>query len=508
MGWIRRVRDRIAARYLLCLMFFLGITVTFILRVNINLAIVGMVNSTSLDLTSEGTQSNSSGTCLPADGSVSTNKQVEGGTHGEFNWSEVEQSVILSSFFWGYLVFQVPGGRVAEVVGAKRVFGGAVLINGVLSLVLPFLARTHWTLLLVTRALQGLAQGVVFPALSAAVISWVPLSERARFMSFAVQGASLGTVVAMPLCGLVLNAWGWEAVFYVSGALALLWCVAWWLLVFDTPDQHPRISREEKQYLKENITQKHNEKNLPVPWRFVLTSQQFILGCIAAVGNDWGFHTFMTLGPKYLKGALGFDVEKSSWFTSLPYLGQWVFASVYGTFADTLLKRKKMSLLGVRRLSIAVSHLLPAVSLLALSLAGCNATIAVVVLTIAVSLIGAYSSGFFQSPMDIAPNFAGSLTGLMNAIGSISPIVSTPIAGAVLQNDSTTNGWRVIFWIAALMYTLCSLPYIICFKAQIQPWNNAEKAEVKSAPALIMSNVASSDAEDGEIDMMTKSKQG
>lgn len=84
--------------------------------------------------------------------------QVEGGAHGEFNWSEVEQSVILSSFFWGYLVFQVPGGRVAEVVGAKRVFGGAVLINGVLSLVLPFLARTHWALLLVTRALQGLAQ--------------------------------------------------------------------------------------------------------------------------------------------------------------------------------------------------------------------------------------------------------------------------------------------------------------------------------------------------------------
>jgi MFS family permease len=52
----------------------------------------------------------------------------------------------------------VPGGRVAEVVGAKRVFGGAVLINGALALLLPFLARTHWILLLVTRALQGLAQ--------------------------------------------------------------------------------------------------------------------------------------------------------------------------------------------------------------------------------------------------------------------------------------------------------------------------------------------------------------
>jgi hypothetical protein len=50
----------------------------------------------------------------------------------------------------------------------------------------------------------------------------------------------------------------------------------------------------------------------------VLTSQQFIIGCIAAVGNDWGFHTFMTLGPKYLKGALGFDVEKVSYIYTWP----------------------------------------------------------------------------------------------------------------------------------------------------------------------------------------------
>jgi MFS family permease len=49
---------------------------------------------------------------------------------------------------------------------------------------------------------------------------------------------------------------------------------------------------------------------------------------------------------------------QSSWFTSLPYLGQWVFASIYGTFADTLLKRKKMSLLGVRRLSTIVCECL------------------------------------------------------------------------------------------------------------------------------------------------------
>ena len=84
--------------------------------------------------------------------------QTESETSGEFNWDEVQQSIILSSFFWGYLVFQVPGGRIAEVVGAKRVFGGAVFVNGWLSLMLPFLARIHWVLLLFARTLQGLAQ--------------------------------------------------------------------------------------------------------------------------------------------------------------------------------------------------------------------------------------------------------------------------------------------------------------------------------------------------------------
>jgi predicted MFS family arabinose efflux permease len=82
----------------------------------------------------------------------------------------------------------------------------------------------------------------------------------ADYEAIMVPGASLGTVVAMPLCGLVLNAWGWDAVFYVSGALALMWFVAWWLLVFDTPDKHPRISREERQYLKENLTVQDNDR--------------------------------------------------------------------------------------------------------------------------------------------------------------------------------------------------------------------------------------------------------
>lgn len=107
---------------------------------------------------------------------------------GEFDWNEFQQGIILSSFFWGYILFQIPGGRIAELWGPKIVFGMSVLMNAVCALVLPIVARWHWTFLLIARALQGLGQGVVFPCLTAVVPRWVPAEERARFISFAIQG--------------------------------------------------------------------------------------------------------------------------------------------------------------------------------------------------------------------------------------------------------------------------------------------------------------------------------
>nr|CAD7406965.1 unnamed protein product [Timema cristinae] len=275
---------------------------------------------------------------------------------GEFIWDDMQQSLILGSFFWGYLLFQVPGGLLAEVYGPKVVLGGSVFINGALSVLLPLATRQHWYLLLVIRAMQGVAQGAQYPVLSAAVVRWVPLEERARFVSFAVQGisqsskeylamwwiniirfsedappallsslhfsqsttdnkngpdcgASLGTVLALPLCGVVVSTWGWEAVFYGSGLIAAAWCLAWAGLVFDSPDQHPRISRKECLYLRDHLPCTPPGR-LPVPWRRVWSSRQFLIACVAALGNDWGFHTLITLGPKYMKENLGFDLEQ------------------------------------------------------------------------------------------------------------------------------------------------------------------------------------------------------
>lgn len=66
-------------------------------------------------------------------------------------------------------------------------------------------------------------------------------------------GMTLGTLVTMPLSGLLASKLGWESVFYVQGALSVLWYVLWLIFVFDSPSQHPRISRSERHMIDSSI---------------------------------------------------------------------------------------------------------------------------------------------------------------------------------------------------------------------------------------------------------------
>ncbi|KAF4524139.1 hypothetical protein B566_EDAN012142 [Ephemera danica] len=376
----------VPARHVLCVMLFLGFFSAFMLRVNLSVAIVVMARHNT---SAAAKDSSPAAACiidsaapprLPTATNISTaHEMLENTTASE---EKDMEGFILGAFFWGYLISQAPGGRIAELYGPRAVFGYSVLANA----------------------------GALFPSLSAAVATWCPIDERDRFMSFAVQGATIGAVVSMPLCGTVGSALGWDAIFYVTGAIALAWSLAWFLLVSDTPQSHPRISERELQYLSKHVPPR-TAQSRPVPWLGALTSTQFLVGCIAAIGT----------------------------------------------------------------------HLVPAVSLVILSMVGCNVALSVAVLTIAVTFVGAFSCGFFQNPLDVAPNFAGSLTGVMNMMGSMTGVVASPVAGLALHNHGPVGGWRTIFLIAAATYAVTSLPYLLFATSQIQPWNDDETGGDKSS---------------------------
>jgi MFS family permease len=152
------------------------------------------------------------------------------------------------------LCTQVVGGVIATHVGGKHLLTFAVLITSILTLLTPIVAdKTGSTGVVVLRVLEGLGEGVSFPAMHFMFSMWSPMLERSRLAGFGYSGAYLGTIIAFPVSG-VLSAGtflgGWPATFYVFGALGVLWCIWWHFTVYSHPEQHPTMSQAELVLIK------------------------------------------------------------------------------------------------------------------------------------------------------------------------------------------------------------------------------------------------------------------
>jgi len=97
-------------------------------------------------------------------------------------YSDAERGLILSSFFWGYLWFQLPGGLLADRFGGKRVLGAGVALWSIATFLTP-IATASFGLLLFMRAALGAGEAVNFPAIHSIAARWTPASERARHLA-------------------------------------------------------------------------------------------------------------------------------------------------------------------------------------------------------------------------------------------------------------------------------------------------------------------------------------
>lgn len=85
-----------------------------------------------------------------------------GGEPIKFKWNSVQQNLILGSFFWGYILTELPGGRLAELIGGHRVFGHSMLWASVITLFTPLAAYADYKAVVLLRALLGLMLGKLF----------------------------------------------------------------------------------------------------------------------------------------------------------------------------------------------------------------------------------------------------------------------------------------------------------------------------------------------------------
>lgn len=121
--------------------------------------------------------------------------------------------------------------------------------------------------------------------------------------SIAFAGVYAGTVIAMPASGLLAAAFGWESVFYVFGAIGVVWLVAWNIIVKRCPEEDPFISEEEKNYIVKKIGLRQDVKVNP-PWKAIFTSTAVWAIVSSHCAENWGFYTLLTQLPSFLSGKI------------------------------------------------------------------------------------------------------------------------------------------------------------------------------------------------------------
>ncbi|XP_078504186.1 sialin isoform X1 [Lissotriton helveticus] len=448
-----------SARCNLAMLALFGFFMLYALRVNLSVALVDMVekNASIVDNTTTKTCPDRSSTIVPH-----TSKGKK------YDWDADTQGLILGSFFYGYILTQIPGGYLARKFGGKHLMGFGILGTAAFTLLTPLAAELGVGYLIAVRALEGLGEGVTFPAMHAMWSSWAPPLERSRLLSLSYAGAQLGTVVSLPLSGLICYHMDWIYVFYIFGAFGILWFILWVLFVSDTPETHRTISSSERDYILSSLkTQLSSQTSIPCG--AMVTSLPLWAIIVAHFSYNWTFYTLLTLLPTYMKEILRFNAQENGFLSALPYLGCWSCMLITGLLADYMREKLNFSTVVVRKLFNSIGMVGPAIFLVATGYIGCDYSLAVTFLTLSTTLGGFSMSGYNINHLDIAPSYAGFLLGITNTFATIPGMVG-PIVAKTLTPNNTVKEWQLVFYISAAIDVFGAIFFAVFGSGTVQDW--------------------------------------
>lgn len=451
----------------------MGLAITYGLKVNFHVCIVTMINHTALDAgKEESSHTQGESNCLPKPKN-GTKDDSHPLLDGPFTWSPIIQGVLLSAYFYGYLVTQLIGGRLSEVFSAKWTFGGATLLNIIFTLLTPTAAYAGWGFLLAIRILEGMMGGVTLPATHVLLSKWSPKSEMSRLSSAVYAGLSLGTVLSVSSTGMIAGTLGWEIVFYSHGSLALVFIVLWTVLVYDSPAFHPWVSSAEKALIMDSTGHEHHHNaSPPVPWKAIWTSKPFWAILISHTGSNFGWYMLLTELPSYMSGILGFDIKSNAVLSALPFLVMWVYSILFGTLMDHLHGMGLLSRTAGTKIATATASYIPALCLVLVTFVGCNKALAVFLLTLCTGTFGSMYSGFLANHIQIAPVFAGTLMAITNTVATIPGVVVPSFVGALIDEHNTIDKWRIIFCTTAAILTAHATQYLFLATGDEEEWSS------------------------------------
>jgi MFS transporter, ACS family, D-galactonate transporter len=362
----------------------------------------------------------------------------------QFHINSTEMGFVLSAFLWTYFALQVPSGMLLDRWGVRFVYGGAAVLWGAATMLTSTISSA--TGLLFWRVVLGAGEAPATAGGAKVLSQWLPDQERGIAGSLGVAGIPLGIFIGSPLISWVLTSYGWQAVFIVTGSLAVLWGIGW-MAYYRLPANHGGASAAERRYIEEN-SRRRTRTDVPqeASWGELLTNRNVLglgLGHATLLFNLYFFITWL---PTYLIQQHHMTMIHTGIYGSIP----WIFGLVgtlSGGFASDWLIKQGWPLMRARKAFLGAGMILSMGALMSVFATTTGWT--VFWLSVAVFGLLLTNSVVWSANSEIAPLLQGGrVAGIQNCIGNAGGLLA-PIAAGFLVD--LTGSWSAPLIVAAVV---------------------------------------------------------
>ncbi|MCX6218490.1 MFS transporter [Spirosoma sp.] len=368
----------------------------------------------------------------------------------EFSWSETQFANIVIAFTAAYAVGLLAFGWFIDKVGTKVGYAVTIVWWSVAGM-LHALARSAFGFGL-ARVGLGLGEAGNYPAAVKTVAEWFPQKERALATGLFNAGTSIGVVVALLIVPWILNHYGWQEVFWITGAMGFVWLI-FWLIFYEVPARQKRLSADEYTYITSG-QEVETEKKLPIKWfrLFTLPQTWALITGKGLIDPIYWFFLFWL--PSYFSSTFKLDLKKPSLELMLIYTATTVGSIGGGYLSSWLIKRGWPTLKARKTVLIVFAGLELSIILAQFAT---DVWVAVGLISLAVAVHQAWATNVFTMASDLFPKQAvSSAVGIAGMAGAVGGIFFPMLVGRLLDTykaaGNLSGGYNLLFTICGFTY--------------------------------------------------------
>jgi sugar phosphate permease len=374
----------------------------------------------------------------------------------DYRLSPLAMGAVMSIFFAGYSITQVPGGLLADIFGVRRIATIAMLWWSAFTAITG--AAANLLQMLIARFCFGLGEGM-FPACAFKTVAvWFPKKERATATAVLLASTSFGAALAPLTVVGIVSWWGWRAVFYSLFIPGVLMSLLFWIFIPDKPSASRFVSPAERAEIEASgvVTTENSHAKIKL---LKYLSEPSVLKCFFVLFTfDIALSGFTTWLPSYLVKARGLSMAQMGVAASLPFVAGIVGCILGGWVSDQYFSNNR------RILTVAAQGV--SAYLLYLTFTAESATMLVICETLGGACLMFSLAAVWALPMSMVPKqLMGVTGGFINVAGQIAAFISPLVIGYLVGAAGGNFAHAFMFLIASLLAS-CAIVFTLPGKSQ------------------------------------------